>query len=64
MDIGIIGGADGPTSILVSGSTSGPGIAPILLGAALVLLAVGLIVYGVRHKQLSPNSDRPHRHHR
>lgn len=47
MDIGIIGGADGPTSILVSG----PDIASILIGAAVVLLIAGLIVYAVRRKK-------------
>lgn len=47
MDIGIIGGADGPTSILVSG----PDIASILIGAAVVLLAAGLTVYAVRRKR-------------
>ncbi|HWR23264.1 MAG TPA: hypothetical protein VN366_07270 [Feifaniaceae bacterium] len=47
MDIGIIGGADGPTSILVSG----PNIGDILLGAALVLLIAGLIVYAVKRKK-------------
>ncbi len=47
MDIGIIGGADGPTSILVAG----PGIGTILFGTALVLLIAGLIIYTVRRKK-------------
>ena len=47
MDIGIIGGADGPTAIFVSG----PNIETILIGAALVLLLAGLIVYAVKRKQ-------------
>ncbi len=47
MDIGIIGGADGPTAFFVSG----PSIGTILLGTALVLLLAGLIVYAIRRKQ-------------
>ncbi len=47
MDFGIIGGADGPTAIFVSG----PAIRDILLGAALVLLIAGLIIYAVKRKQ-------------
>ncbi len=47
MDVGIIGGADGPTAIFVSGL----GIGTILIGAALVLLLGGLIVYAVRRRK-------------
>lgn len=47
MDIGIIGGADGPTAIFVSG----PGIGTILIGTAIVLLAAGLIVYIAKRRQ-------------
>ena len=47
MDIGIIGGADGPTSILVSG----PDIGTVLIGTALVLLVAGLIVYALQRRR-------------
>ena len=47
MDIGVIGSADGPTAIFVSG----PGIGTILLCAALVLLVAGLIIYAVKRKK-------------
>ena len=46
MHIGVIGGADGPTSILVSG----PGFDVVLLIIAGVALAAGFAIYTVRRK--------------
>lgn len=47
MDISIIGGADGPTSI----SVSSPNTGDILSVAAIVLVLAGLIAYVVWRKR-------------
>ncbi len=47
MDLGIIGGADGPTAILVSSSQEGW----VLLGAIIVALAVGAVYWIVQNKR-------------
>lgn len=46
--IGIIGGADGPTSVFITGNVM---MLPLLIGAAvLALVAVGGIVWAVSHR--------------
>ncbi len=47
MDIGIIGGADGPTSILVAG----PGIDLVPFAIAAAVLFTGLVVYAIQRKR-------------
>ncbi len=48
--IGIIGGADGPTAVFVSGDPTGAILAVAGIAAAVVLLAVGIFLW-VRHKK-------------
>ena len=44
--IGIIGGADGPTAIFVTGNP-----VPGLIGAAIAVLLIALVVYYIRKKR-------------
>ena len=46
MSIGIIGGADGPTAIFVTGS-----VMPLIVGAAVILLAVAALVVFKKRKK-------------
>ncbi len=48
--IGIIGGADGPTAIFTSGDPTGAILTVVGIAAAVVLLAVGIVLW-VRHKK-------------
>lgn len=48
VEIGIIGGADGPTSIFITSSANWTLI--IGVGAILALMAVGFIVWKKKHK--------------
>ena len=47
MDIGIIGSADGPTSILVAG----PGIDLVPFAIAAAVLVTGLVVYVIQRNR-------------
>ncbi len=50
MDIGIIGGADGPTAVFVSG----PGLGAVLAVAAAVaavLIAAGVVIWRAKKKK-------------
>lgn len=49
MDIGIIGGADGPTSIFIATSVNWP--LSIGIGIAIVLIVVGFIMWKKKHKE-------------
>jgi len=44
--IGIIGGADGPTAVFVTGRP----LLPVLLGAGLILAVIGLAVLFLKRK--------------
>lgn len=48
--IGIIGGADGPTAVFVSGDPIGSVLAVVGIAAAIALFAVGIILW-VKHKK-------------
>ena len=52
MSVGIIGGADGPTSILISTSPTNPLTAPLLLGLCILCAAAALfaLVWYLRKK--------------
>ena len=49
MDVGIIGGADGPTSIFIATSVNWP--LNIGIGIAIALMVVGFIVRKKKHKE-------------
>lgn len=49
VDIGIIGGADGPTSIFIATSVNWP--LSIGIGIAIVLIVVGFIMWKKKHKE-------------
>ncbi len=48
--IGIIGGADGPTAVFVSGNLTGLILTVIGIAAAVILLTVGVILW-FKHKK-------------
>ena len=48
--IGIIGGADGPTAVFVSGDPIGSVLAVVGIAAAIALLAVGIILW-IKHRK-------------
>lgn len=50
MDIGVIGGADGPTTIFVTSGTRSFVIAAI---AILCFAVVGIVIWSVRKKNIS-----------
>ena len=48
--IGIIGGADGPTAVFVSGDPIGLILTVVGVAAAIALLAVGIILW-IKHRK-------------
>lgn len=48
--IGIIGGADGPTAIFVTGDPTAAILTVIGIAAAVVLLTIGIVLW-VRHRK-------------
>lgn len=51
MDIGIIGGADGPTAVFINGPDRFGASIAIGVGAIAVILAVGIRIYRAKKKK-------------
>ncbi len=48
--LSMIGGADGPTAILVAGNIGGSWVVPAVIGGILLIIAVFIVIAKKRHK--------------